>query len=323
VWDRLGFCQSYVEPFFGSGSIMLASPYIPEQETVSDINGMIVNLYRSIKYNPIETANYAMNPIYELDLHARHIFLVNQKEKLVEQLEANPAYNNPMIAGWYAWLMASWIGDGCVSGNGPWKLINGKLEKSDQSGPGIFKKIPEIRSQHGVNRTNMDIHLWFKTLSKRFRNTRVLCGDWKRLCSHVEGAKTETLACVLDPPYLNRENLYSDGDKSVALEVRDWALEIGKRKNIRVALCGYEGDYGEMPSSWQVFSWKTAGGYSLLSDNEARDNCEKERIWFSEYCHKGKQVSVFDLIKKKKEVQDFQKLKEEIEVQNVQDPEVV
>ena len=325
AWERFGHVDSYCEPFFGSGAVMLGCPYIPEQETVNDLSGMIVNMWRSIKYNPLETANYALNPIFELDLHARHIWLLSQKEKLVQQLEANPSYHNPMIAGWFAWGLNCWIGDGFLSGTGPWSLVDGKLEKTDGKNPGIFKKIPEIRSQHGVNRTSMDIHRWFETLSKRFRNTRVLCGDWTRLKSHVEGAKSESTAVLLDPPYSGFEGLYQEGgDKSISKEVREWALEIGQRKNIRVALCGYEGEHpGMVEAGWEEFSWKSAGGFSLLADNEARDNREKERIFFSPYCHKGKQVSVFDLIKKKKEVQDFQKLKEEIEVQNVQDPEVV
>jgi DNA adenine methylase len=301
TWDRFGRVDSYVEPFFGSGAVMLGCPYIPEQETVNDISGFIVNMYRAIKYNPVETSNYALNPVFELDLTAKHIWMLSQKEELVSKLESSPDFYDSVIAGWFAWACACWIGDGLLSGTGPWRLIDGRLVKSDQPGPGIFKKIPEIRSQHGVNRTNMDVHRWFEILSKRFRNTRVLCGDWTRLKSHVEGTKAEICGVFLDPPYESYEGLYSDGSKNIAKDVAEWAFEIGTRKNIRVALCGYEGDY-VVPGDWEVFSWKSLGGYSLLSDDsEARENRDKERILFSPYCNKGKQVSVFDLIKRNKE----------------------
>jgi len=314
IWERLGRVDYYVEPFFGSGAVMLASPYVPEYETVNDCNGFIVNFYRSIKYNPIETAKYSQNPVFETDLHAKHIWLLSQKEKLVEQLEANPAYCNPMIAGWWCWVMSVYVGADVCSGTGPWKLVDGKLQKSDTENPGIYKKMPDIRSYHGVNRPGIDVYRWFETLSKRFSKTRVLCGDWTRLKSHIEGAQAEMMGVVLDPPYDNFEYVYSDGNKSVSGKVREWALEVGKRKNIRVALCGYEGEH-EMPSDWEVFSWKQIGGYSLMGkeDSEGRENRDKERIYFSPYCQKGKQFSVFDLIKKKKEAQEFSKLKQEQE----------
>ncbi len=36
VWERLGDVYSYVEPFFGSGAVMLARTHEPRIETVND-----------------------------------------------------------------------------------------------------------------------------------------------------------------------------------------------------------------------------------------------------------------------------------------------
>jgi DNA adenine methylase len=36
VWSRLGDVPNYVEPFFGSGAILLARPHEPRIETVND-----------------------------------------------------------------------------------------------------------------------------------------------------------------------------------------------------------------------------------------------------------------------------------------------
>jgi DNA adenine methylase len=39
VWDRFGDVANYVEPFFGSGAVLLARPHPPRIETVNDLHG--------------------------------------------------------------------------------------------------------------------------------------------------------------------------------------------------------------------------------------------------------------------------------------------
>jgi hypothetical protein len=52
---------------------------------------------------------------------------------------------------------------------------------------------------------------------------------------------------------------------------------------MRIALCGYKGEY-EMPDDWECVSWK-AHGFAMGQGN-GRENSKKERIWFSPHCVK-------------------------------------
>lgn len=60
-------------------------------------------------------------------------------------------------------------------------------------------------------------------------------------------------------------------------------IEQGDDPRARIALCGYEGEHA-MSESWECVQWKARGGYGSQSDNAARDNSHRERIWFSPHC---------------------------------------
>ena len=93
----------------------------------------------------------------------------------------------------------------------------------------------------------------------------------------------------LDPPYTEaagrKNSLYAKDDLSIGHAVCEWALEWGHDERMRIALCGYEGEY-EMPSDWECVAWKARGGYGSQGngDTAGRDNATKERIWFSPHC---------------------------------------
>src|SRR4051794_38752314 len=77
VWQRFGDVPNYVEPFFGSGAILLGRPHLPRTETVNDIDCYISNFWRALKADPAEVSRWAGDPVNEADLHARHLWLVN------------------------------------------------------------------------------------------------------------------------------------------------------------------------------------------------------------------------------------------------------
>jgi hypothetical protein len=85
--------------------------------------------------------------------------------------------------------------------------------------------------------------------------------------------------------------LYAKESLSVSDDVRRWAIEHGEDKNMRIALCGYEGEH-EMPPSWECVSWKTRGGYASRN-SDGNKNKYKERIWFSPHCVASEQGSLF------------------------------
>src|SRR5574337_959136 len=85
VWRAFGNVANYVEPFFGSGAVLLGRPdWRPGLiETINDKDGFVANFWRSIKLSPNETAKWADWPVNENDLHARHVWLVGRRNDLV------------------------------------------------------------------------------------------------------------------------------------------------------------------------------------------------------------------------------------------------
>jgi len=301
VWQRLGNVPNYVEPFFGSGAVLLRRPHKPGIETVNDADGMIENFWRSVQQDPEQTAYYADWPVNENSLHAKHAWLVGQKESLQAKLEGDPDYYDPKIAGWWAWGMSAWIGSGFCSGQGPWHVEDGKLVNTKNDGKGTNRKLVHLSGSRGGNRKlvilnnagqgvnlpTADIYAWFEALSERLKNVRVCCGDWTRILGPSPTWQQGLTGIFLDPPYAQdmRSDLYRIEDK-VSKAVEKWCLENGDNPLLRIALCGYEGEH-DMPASWECYAWKAGGGYGSQGHGRGRENRDKERIWFSPACLKA------------------------------------
>jgi DNA adenine methylase len=94
-------------------------------------------------------------------------------------------------------------------------------------------------------------------------------------------------AVFLDPEYLGFEYVYgkkgTTEQEHCAIRARRWALEAGQREDMRIALCGYEGEH-DMPG-WECVPWKAKGGYGNQSA-EGNENSRRERVWFSPHCLK-------------------------------------
>jgi hypothetical protein len=297
VWPRFGDVQNYVEPFFGSGAMLLARPDpFHGTETVNDADGLLSNFWRAIKADPEKVATFADWPVNENDLHARHSWLVERKDSLQAWLEGDPDFYDAKIAGWWVWGMACWIAGRFCSGKGPWHRTqdedgNWVLSKdAGDAGRGVKRQRISLNSGRGVNRTSLaSLVDYFAELSDRFALVRVCCGDWKRVCGPVPTFGQGLTAVFLDPPYADTANrdsdLYRIDSESVAHAVRDWAVDQGDNPLMRIALCGYEGEH-KMPGDWKCVSWKDKGGYA--SQNRTAGgysvNSHRERIWFSPHC---------------------------------------
>ena len=120
----------------------------------------------------------------------------------------------------------------------------------------------------------------------RLRRVRVCCGDWQRILGPSVTFKHGITGVFLDPPYADTAeragDLYAADSLDVAHAVREWAIANGDNRDLRIALCGYEGEH-VMPDSWECVAWKAKGGYSS-QNREVNDNPTKERIWFSPHC---------------------------------------
>jgi hypothetical protein len=87
----------------------------------------------------------------------------------------------------------------------------------------------------------------------------------------------------LDPPYgADRDATYAHDCCEVAQHVAEWARQQGQRPEVRIVLCGYQGDY-DLPG-WRVSDWKATGGYGNQGGGRGRDNAAMERLWLSPYC---------------------------------------
>lgn len=86
VWARFGDVKNYVEPFFGSGAVLLGRPAVGDVETINDLDGYVANFWRALKHEPDATADWASDPINENDLTARHVWLLQQRETLAARL---------------------------------------------------------------------------------------------------------------------------------------------------------------------------------------------------------------------------------------------
>jgi len=116
-------------------------------ETINDLDGYVAKFWRSVKSSPEATAVWADQPVNENGLHARHVWLLQQRDGLRPSLEGDPDWHDPKIAGWWAWGIACWIGSGFCSGNGPWWVDeNRQLVHLGDNGPGVNRK-PVARTE--------------------------------------------------------------------------------------------------------------------------------------------------------------------------------
>lgn len=303
VWSRFGNVPNYVEPFAGSLAVLLGRPHEPHTETVNDLDCLLVNFWRSVSADPESVADYADMPPNEAELSARHIWLIANKTAICERSQADVDYYDVRAAGYWVYGICSWIGSGWCSGEGPWTSDGKRLVKLGDAGRGVNRKLPHLGDAgRGVNRqlphlgdAGMGgIYDWFDALRTRLRRVRVACGDWRRVTGDSVTVKHGMTGIFLDPPYAdtaNRANVYAHDSSSVAHEVRAWAVENGSNPKLRIALCGYEGEHG-MPDTWECVPWKARGGYgSQSADGRGRENCARERIWFSPACLKAHDAS--------------------------------
>lgn len=290
VWERFGAVDNYVEPFFGSGAVLLGRPFVRGLETINDLDGYVANFWRAIKHDPEAVARWADSPVNENDLHARHVWLLQRRDALRPSLEGNPEYYDAQIAGWWVWGLCCWIGSGFCSGNGPWMVNdNRQLVHLGNNGQGVNRKLVHLGNGRGV------LVSWFSALAERLEDVRVCSGDWSRVCGPSVTFKHGTTAVFLDPPYADtagrQADLYRQDCERVAHDVRAWALEMGERPDMRIALCGYEGEH-DMPDSWDVYAWNAGEGLGAQAEERSK-NGRRERIWFSPACLRASQERLF------------------------------
>ena len=305
VWALFGAVQNYVEPFAGSAAMLLGAPDAKRIETINDADGFVANFWRAISLDADAVASYTDWPCNEVDLFARHSWLMRQCDGLVERLHSDPAYFDAQIAGWWCWGACNWIGSGWCSGTGPWVHDGEKIVKGN-AGNGINRQLPHLGDAgRGINRQlphlgdagrGQFIRDWFASLQARLRDVRVTCGDWQRVVKDSVTTRHGLTAVFLDPPYTKGAMDYAAGGVGGALatEVRQWCADNGQNSMLRIVLCGHAGEHDSLLSAgWTAHKWQARKGYALTTD--AVDNSAGETVWASPHCvaQEIAQLSIF------------------------------
>jgi DNA adenine methylase len=300
VWSRLGSPKQYIEPFCGSAAILLSAPSPASLEVVGDANGFIANFWRAVVHQHAEVARWCDYPVSHVDLGARHVWLMAQRDLLSKALQDPDWPGDAKVAGWWLWGQCAWIGSGWCE----WKK-NSQIPHVGNAGMGIqaIGKIPHVSDAgRGIQAIGKIPHvsdagrgMWTSggvvalrvlgEISQRLERVRVVHGDWDRcLNSHYGGSST---AVFLDPPYKGFGELY--GAAAIVDNVEAWARE---NSNLRVALCGHVGDY--TLDGWEQVQWDR-GKLTYSGGSTAELEC----VWFSPACERPKakrQVSLFDCL---------------------------
>lgn len=289
VWERFGELDSYVEPFFGSGAVLLKRPRVSGREVVNDADGFITNFWRAVQSNPDAVATGAVCPVNEVDLTARHLWLNNQREALTRALLGDPYYFNIEIAAWWLWGICSWIGDGwCAEDDGPWTTLDCNFtydKRRALPGAHVRKKRPELGRSRGIHCAGVDVEEWMYALCDRLQSVRICCGDWSRVVTPAAAqARTWHIVGVfLDPPYASERysGLYAVDSAKVAEDVNLWC-KYGAPSDWKVCVAGLGGEHDNL--GWERVEWRTKGGYGNLGSGLGRSNSSREVLWFSPAC---------------------------------------
>ncbi len=304
VWEALGDCH-YIEPFLGSAAVLLERPdwHKKKLSTVNDIDAFLSNCWRSLKNDFASVASWADYPVDECELHARHIWLLMQKEQLGIKLMADVDYYDPRAAGYWLYGMCCWIGGGFCSGKGPWwPDENGLLAKRNgDSGVGIWKTSPAITDSgvgikrimpslgnagRGINRSEFDLATMLDLYAEKLRNVRILCGDFERVLGNSVLNVSVVTGVFLDPPYdtTMRDNVYNNDEDNVAQRVNQWC--ISAPSTTRIVVAGYEGEHNNLESlGWTKYQWTASIGYRTLRKTGTNDNRYKESLWCNPACN--------------------------------------
>jgi len=289
IWDYLGDVKHYIEPFFGSGAVLLNRPnFDPDRyiETVCDKDGFLANVWRALQHAPDEVAKWCDYPVNHADLSARKKRLIENEKYLLENLIKDDEWYDAKLAGYWIWAASCWIGSGLT------RARVGQIPNIANGGHGVHALGQRIEFDENVKDVrepyNTNIYKWFRELSERLRYVRVVCGDWTRVCGGNWQDKMGTVGIYFDPPYgveHRDKNIYHHDSLSVAKEVEDWCLKRGAIKSYRIICSGYEGEYEKLLSAgWKKIKWTARGGYANVGNGQSRKNRKLEILVISPFC---------------------------------------
>jgi len=294
--------------------MLFGAPRVASLEVINDGSGFIANFWRAVKYQPGAVAAESDYPVSHIDQGARHVWLMQQRDRLGAELQDPHWPGDAQVAGWWLWGQCSWIGSGWCewdrqvphvgdAGRGVQAL--GRVPHVSDAGMGVqaLGRVPHVSNAgmgfgycNAVGQIPAHHIGGIQSPVKRIDDGRGFLTSagrvaWKWL--HELAERLERVRVVHGEWSRCLNNHYGDTDtalfldppyrsygalygaKAVADEVATWARE---HADLRVCLCGHVGDY-EMGDGWSVVPWKrprlTYSGSSTT---------DKEALWFSPPC---------------------------------------
>jgi len=281
IWAKLGNVSRLIVPFFGSGAEVLNRPHAlahTQTEVVNDRDGYLINLWRAIQHAPHELAERTRTVRSGVDMVA-YSRLLQRNQDALEALQDDIDFYDVKMALAYLYVMTLRIGSSSVlSYNRPKFFHSGAVN-------GVWTLPYNDRIQY------------FEWLSERLMRVTIHCHDWQVIMDskatiglHGKGhGWANTIGIILDPPYTHHsrtKRLYRIDD-NIAPQVREVAIHYGAIENLRVVLCGLDGEHDKfMPADWVKIGWQGKNGFR-------KSQKAGEIMWFSPYCLKD-QARLFD-----------------------------
>lgn len=157
MWAAFGDVPNYVEPFFGSGAVLLSRPTSARIETVNDLDAHLANFWRAAAAVPEEVAHWADWPVNEVDLHARHRWLVYGEgaAEFQQKMRHDPDLFDAKRAGWWLWGICQWIGSGwCSQPEWTWRRNAGRSSRGVLTADN--EQRPSLASKNGIRSRNTE-----------------------------------------------------------------------------------------------------------------------------------------------------------------------
>jgi hypothetical protein len=263
----MGPIVNLVIPFGGSLGCLLGRSEPARVETANDKDGLIVNAWRAIKFEPFAVAEACAMPVHEVTLHAVREQLLEQRSSLAERLRADPKAYDVEAAAYWLWGRSAWLGSGWCSDQHRGKQSGRLALRGGDTGPGIGQGVLSSKVRD-------DLPRYFAALADRLQHVRMTCADWTRVLSNSVTTRHGVTGIYFDPCYDlgtgRRPHLYGIDEPEHSAAVRQWSLEHGDQPRLRVVISGLEDEHAELEQhGWSVTTWRG-----------------RERLWLSPRCHR-------------------------------------
>ena len=308
VWELLGNPQSYIEPFAGGLAVLLARPMpiaANVYETVNDIDGTIVNIWRSIRQDPETLAVWLDRPPAEADLVAVHNYLAQNKERIEQLVRSHPDACDPLAAAYHIHYLRYKVGG--IELQGTLRTAKPMFPVKGRNYQLMLVRDGDLRRAIFDKRGAAQLY----AIARRLRYVRILCGDWSRCFTgyHWRGKESSgsqlTVGVYMDPPYADtdRSDVYTHESYEVAYEAMEWCLQHAHEPWLRIVFSSYD-EFLKPPwcerlaaGGWRIINWKTGGGYSQLCKHKVNLNPLSEVLYISPNCRPHPQaVLLADLL---------------------------